>query len=174
MSVADVFLQRCWLCGCNLPFPHFCRSQGGGCRERGGEKRKTFSATPPSPQKHLSHPPAISQPPVSMPAIPKYPLPLPPHQLCVVDAFQRLDSATECCCSVQQRAAFHRRCLGRRGRAVGGGGGWEEERDPGCFAALSAWRRVSPLDKHPRENRPFNAERHLLQPFFFFLFRLLL
>lgn len=56
-------------------------------------------------------------------------------------------------------AAFHRRCLGRRGREKVEGGG-----ETPAVSLDSASRRVSPLDTHPRENRPFNAERHLLQP----------
>lgn len=154
--------------GCNLLSPHSCRSQGSGWREREGEKRKTFFATPS----------AISQPPVSSPATPKFPLPLPPHQLCAVDAFQRLSSATERYGSVCRRAAFHCRCLGRREREREVGGGVRRGKRPWLFSWTRCVETVSPLDTHPRENSPFNAEHHLLQPpcvfSFFFLFPLLL
>lgn len=106
--------------------------------ERGREKKKenvplrhpphrrSTSAAPPTPR-------AISQPPVSSSATPKFPLPLPPHQLCAVDAFQRLDSAARRCGSVRWRAAFHRRCLGRGDREREREGGGKRRGTPAVF-----------------------------------------
>lgn len=128
--------------------------------------RSTSAAPPPPPT-----PQAISQPPVSSSATPKFPLPLPPHQLCAVDAFQRLDSAARRCGSVRWRAAFHRRCLGRGDSEREREGGREE--GPRLFSWTLCVATVLPLDTHPRENSPFKSERHLLQPpcvFCFFVF----